>query len=255
MKLISSIGRVTADFLNGVGSFVLFIYDSLRFFFPVKLRLLFLQMEFIGNKSFAIVALAALMIGAVFGLQFGEIFRIFKSESMIGAAASYSLSKELAPVLAAFLVTGRAGSSMAAEIATMKVNDQIDSLKILGVNPFNYLIVPRVLASILMVPILSASFLFIGVIASYGIGVLVYNVDSGVYFANIQWISQPKHIVEGLVKAAFFGAVLSIVGCYRGIFAQRGAKGVGRATTQSVVHGLVWILIIDFVLSYVYSEF
>lgn len=255
MKTIATIGRFSADFLSGVGSFVLFINKLIKHFFPVKLRLLFIQMEFIGNKSFGIVGLAAVMIGAVFGLQFGEIFRIFKSESMIGAAASYSLSKELAPVLAAFLVTGRAGSSMAAEIATMKVNDQIDSLKILGLNPFNYLIVPRVVASIFMLPVLSAAFLFIGVIASYVIGVLIYNVDSGVYFANIQWISQPKHIVEGLVKASVFGMVLSIIGCYRGMYAQRGAKGVGLATTQSVVMGLVWILIIDFVLSYFYSEF
>ena len=255
MEAIRVVGQFSAGGFRAVGRFVLFSWAVLTEFFPIPRKLLLVQMEFIGNKSFWIITLAAMMIGAVFGLQFGEIFRVFKSESMIGAAASYSLSKELAPVVSAFLVTGRAGSSMAAEIATMKVNDQIDSLKVLGVSPFNYLIAPRVLATVLMLPLLTAVFLFVGVLASYLIGVMIFNVDSGVYIANIQWISEPKHIFEGLVKSAFFGLILSLIGCYKGIEAGRGAKGVGTATTQSVVFALVSILIVDFLLSFIYSEF
>jgi phospholipid/cholesterol/gamma-HCH transport system permease protein len=255
MLAIRLVGRASAGGFRAVGRFVLFTKSVIREFFPIPLNLLFIQMEFIGNKSFGIITLAALMIGAVFGLQFGEIFRVFKSESMIGAAASYSLSKELAPVVSAFLVTGRAGSSMAAEIATMKVNDQIDSLKVLGVSPFNYLIAPRILATFLMLPLLSAVFLFVGVVSSYVIGVVIFNVDAGVYIANIQWISEPKHIFEGLVKSAIFGLILSLIGCYKGLEAGRGAKGVGTATTQSVVMALVSILIVDFLLSFLYSEF
>jgi phospholipid/cholesterol/gamma-HCH transport system permease protein len=121
MNAIQYVGRVSIGTLESIGSFVLFIRSILKELFPLRFNLLIVQMEFIGNKSFGIISLAALMVGAVFGLQFGDIFRIFKSESMIGAAAAYSLSKELAPVVTAFLVTGRAGSSMAAEIATMKL--------------------------------------------------------------------------------------------------------------------------------------
>ncbi len=255
MQAIRVVGQYSAGGFKAVGRFVLFAWSVVKEFFPMPRKLLLVQMEFIGNKSFWIITLAAMMIGAVFGLQFGEIFRVFKSESMIGAAASYSLSKELAPVVSAFLVTGRAGSSMAAEIATMKVNDQIDSLKVLGVSPFNYLIAPRVLATFLMLPLLTAVFLFVGVLASYMIGVMIFNVDSGVYIANIQWISEPKHIFEGLVKSAIFGLILSLIGCYKGIEAGRGAKGVGTATTQSVVFALVTILIVDFMLSFIYSGF
>lgn len=255
MNAIQYVGHATIATVVSIGRFVIFIRSILKELFPLRLNLLVVQMEFIGNQSFVIISLAALMVGAVFGLQFGDIFRIFKSESMIGAAASYSLSKELAPVVTAFLVTGRAGSSMAAEIATMKVNDQIDSLKVLGVSPFNFLIGPRILATVLMLPLLTALFLFVGVLSSYFIGVIIFNVDSGVYVANIQWISEPIHIVEGLVKSAIFGLVLASVGCYQGLGAGRGAKGVGIATTYSVVISLVATLIVDFILSFMYSEF
>jgi phospholipid/cholesterol/gamma-HCH transport system permease protein len=255
MNAIQYVGRVSIGTLESIGSFVLFIRSILKELFPLRFNLLIVQMEFIGNKSFGIISLAALMVGAVFGLQFGDIFRIFKSESMIGAAAAYSLSKELAPVVTAFLVTGRAGSSMAAEIATMKVNDQIDSLKVLGVSPFNFLIGPRIVATVLMLPLLTALFLFVGVFSSYFIGVIIFNVDSGVYVANIQWISEPIHIIEGLVKSAIFGLILASVGCYKGLGAGRGAKGVGIATTHSVVISLVATLIVDFILSFMYSEF
>jgi phospholipid/cholesterol/gamma-HCH transport system permease protein len=255
MNAIQFVGQATIATVVSIGRFVIFIRSILKELFPLRLNLLVVQMEFIGNQSFGIISLAALMVGAVFGLQFGDIFRIFKSESMIGAAASYSLSKELAPVVTAFLVTGRAGSSMAAEIATMKVNDQIDSLKVLGVSPFNFLIGPRILATVLMLPLLTSLFLFVGVLSSYFIGVIIFNVDSGVYVANIQWISEPIHIVEGLVKSAIFGLVLASVGCYQGLGAGRGAKGVGIATTYSVVISLVATLIVDFMLSFMYSEF
>lgn len=217
---------------------------------PIYIRQIISQMEFVGNKSFSIIVLASIMIGAVFGLQLGEIFRIFGGETMIGASAAYALSKELAPVVGAFLVTGRSGSSMAAEIATMRVNEQIDAMKVMSVNPIRYLVVPRVVASLFMMPLLSSLFLLFGVLASFIIGVLMFNVDIGVFIEKLRWIVQPHHVMQGLVKAFIFGGIFSSIGCYQGYYATGGAKGVGTATTKAVVISLVAILTTDFFISY-----
>lgn len=234
------------------GRFAQFVYESFYRSFapPVSFILLIRQCEFVGNRSFGIIMLAGAMIGAVFGLQFGEIFRIFGAESMIGASAGFALSKELAPVIGSFLVTARAGSAMAAEIATMRVNEQIDAMRVMAVNPLNYLVAPRLWASILMMPLLSILFILSGVTASYLIGVTIYNVDVGIFFANISWIVKPEHLVQGIEKAAIFGGILSMIGCYKGFNASGGAKGVGRATTEAVVISLVTILVSDFFISY-----
>ena len=216
----------------------------------MSLVLFFKQCEFVGNQSIGVMILSGMMIGAVFGLQFGEMFRIFGAEGMIGAAAGYALSKELAPVVGSFLVTARAGSSMAAEIATMRVNEQIDAMRVMAVNPFNYLVAPRIWASVAMMPLLTMIFIISGVFCSFMIGVAIYDVDLAVFFDKIQWIVKPRHLWEGAQKAMIFGLILSIVGCYKGFYANGGAKGVGRATTEAVVMSLVTILVVDFFISY-----
>ncbi len=230
----------------------MFCYEAFyrMFFPPVRLKLLIAQMEFVGNRSFTIICLAAIMVGAVFGLQFGEIFRIFGAESMIGAAASFALSKELAPVIGSFLVTGRSGSSMAAEIATMRVNEQIDAMQVMAVNPIGYLVSPRILAAIIIMPLLSSIFVICGIASAFVIGVMIFDVDVGIFFEQIKWITQPRHIVQGMEKSMIFGAIFASMGCYKGFYAGGGAKGVGRATTQAVVISLVTILVIDFFISY-----
>ena len=172
------------------------------------------------------------------------------AEGMIGAAAGYALSKELAPVIGSFLVTARSGSSMAAEIATMRVNEQIDAMRVMAVNPYNYLVAPRIWASVVMMPLLTIIFIASGVFCSFIIGVVIYNVDLAVFFDKIQWIVKPRHIWEGWKKAMIFGLIFSSLGCYKGFFARGGAKGVGRATTEAVVLSLVTILIVDFFISY-----
>lgn len=238
--------------ITGFGSYVIFCSKLAREAVkpPYYLRLVLNQMEFVGVKSFWIIIMASIMIGAVFGIQFGHIFRIFGAESMIGAAASVALSKELAPVVGAFLVTGRAGSAMTAEIATMKVNEQVDAMKVMGINPISYLAVPRVIASMLMLPLLSSIFVLCGIVSAYLIGVMLFNIDQGVFMAKIKWVSKPEDIVQGLQKAVVFGGVYSSIACYKGFFTQRGAKGVGVATTQAVVIALVVILVSDFFISY-----
>jgi phospholipid/cholesterol/gamma-HCH transport system permease protein len=214
------------------------------------MKLFIKQCEFTGNLSVGVMVLAGMMIGAVFGLQFGEILKIFGAEGMIGAAAAFGLSKELAPVIGSFLVTARAGSSMAAEIATMRVNEQIDAMRVMAVNPYNYLVAPRIWASVVMMPLLTIIFIMSGVACSFFIAVAIYDVDLAVFFDKIQWVVKPRHIWEGVQKAMVFGLIFSSVGCYKGFNAGGGAKGVGRATTEAVVISLVTILVVDFFMSY-----
>ena len=139
---------------------------------------------------------------------------------------------------------------MAAEIANMRVAEQIDAMRVMSVNPIGYLCSPRILASMIMMPLLVGCFILCGVISSYIIGVLLFDVDTGVFIERIQWVTKPKHINEGLQKAIIFGAVFSTVGCYKGFYASGGAKGVGKSTTEAVVISLVTILITDFFVSY-----
>lgn len=237
---------------GAVGSYTIFLGRTILRSFrpPVSFKLFIKQCEFVGNMSIGVIILAGTMIGAVFGLQFGETLKIFGGEALIGASAAFALSKELAPVIGSFLVTARAGSSMAAEIATMRVNEQIDAMRVMAVNPYNYLVAPRIWASVVMMPLLSLVFVLAGVVCSYGIAVAVYDVDQAVFFDKIQWIVKPTHIWEGIQKAMVFGLIFSSIGCYKGFHAAGGAKGVGRATTEAVVISLVSILIVDFFISY-----
>lgn len=238
------------------GAYTMFLGESMKRCFvpPVRIRLLIQQLEFVGNKSLGIVVIAATMVGAVFALILGDIFRTFGAESMLGAAAGYALSNELAPVFTGFLVTARAGSSMAAEIATMRVNEQIDAMRVMAVNPYNYLVSPRILGGVIMLPLLTCIFILAGVATSFFIGIMIFNVDVGTFFEKMKWIVKTKHILHGIEKGAVFGAVLTSVGCFKGFFAAGGAKGVGRATTEAVVISLVAILITDFFMSYLQFE-
>lgn len=251
-RTISIAGELITRPIANFGKYVQFLSTSVRriAFPPVRARLLFRQMEFVGNKSFAIIVISATMIGAIFGLILGDIFTTFGTQSMLGAAAGIALSKELAPVFTAFLVTARAGSSMAAEIATMRVNEQIDAMRVMAVNPHGYLVAPRIAASIVMLPLLCCIFILTGVIASFGVGVSFFDIDVGTFLEKMRWLVKPKYIIQGMEKAAVFGAVLSSIGCYKGFYAGGGAKGVGRATTEAVVLSLVTILVIDYFISY-----
>ena len=245
-------GKLVIGAISGFGLFCNFVFEGCKRIFvpPVNLKLALAQMEFVGNRSFAIILLAGAMVGGIFGFQLGEIFRIFGAESMIGAAAGFALSRELAPMIGGFLVTGRAGSAMAAEIATMRVNEQIDAMRVMAVNPFSYLIAPRILASVLILPILVVFFVISGVLTSFLVGIAFYSIDIADFINKIQWIVAPKDIAAGMEKGAVFGLIFSSVGCYQGYFASGGAKGVGSATTRAVVISYVSIIIADYFISY-----
>lgn len=233
------------------GRFLIFLKEIFRWSFskPFRISLIVKQLEFVGNKSTLIILISALFLGAVLGLQLGIIFRLFSAEGLMGAATGKSLAIELAPVMCGFIVVGRAGASMAAEIATMKVNEQIDAMEAMGVNPISYLVVPRVLASVVMMPILSGMFLFVGVVGCYAIALTKYQVDTMTFMEQLRWIVKWEDVVKGLEKAFFFGFIFSSLACYKGFQARGGAKGVGEATTAAVVNSLVFILIADFIIT------
>jgi len=256
-EIVESVGAMTLRPISEFGRFLVFISDGLkRFFFPpLRWSLLVTQLEFVGTRSIGVVIMASIMIGAIFGFQLGEIFRMFGAEGLVGAAAGFTMAKELAPVVSAMLVTGRAGSAMAAEIASMRVNEQIDAMTVMAVNPISYLVAPRIAAAMIMLPLLSAVFVLVGVASSYFIAVAFYNVDVGVFLQKIQWIINIPHVVDGLEKACVFGVLLATIGCYTGFYAGRGAKGVGEATTKAVVVSMLAILISDFFVSFIQYKF
>ncbi len=253
---VAAASELAARPVTAFGKYTLFMSAALKRCFvpPVRSRLLFRQLEFVGNRSFNIIVISAVMIGSVFGWILGDIFRTFGAESMLGAAAGISLSRELAPVFCGFLVTARAGSSMAAEIATMRVNEQIDAMRVMAVNPYGYLVAPRILGAALMLPLLTCVFILVGVFMSFVIGVTFFDIDVGTFLEKMRWMVKPHFIFQGMEKSAVFGLILASVGCYKGFYAGGGAKGVGRATTEAVVISLVAILISDYFLSYLQFE-
>ncbi len=213
------------------------------------MHLIFRQLEFVGNKSSLIIFIASLFVGAVLGLQLGVIFKLFSAEGLMGAATGKSLAIELGPVMCGFIVTGRAGAAMAAEIATMRVNEQIDAMEAMGINPISYLVVPRVIASLLMMPLLSGIFLFVGVVGCYFVALTFYQVDTLTFMRQLKWIVEWQDVIKGLEKAAVFGFIFSSIACYKGFRAKGGAKGVGEATTIAVVNSLLSLLIADFIIT------
>ena len=202
---ITVIGSYVTSQFRALGAFCLYIYEIFRQALtpPIRWDLIFQQLEFVGNQSLSIIILTGFFTGAVFALQIGGIFQIFRAESIMGAATAKALTREMAPLMTAFLLTGRAGSSMTAEIATMRVNEQVDAMEAMAVDPINYLVVPRVIASICIIPLLCGIFIFIGIFGAYITGVAVFDVDVGVFVDRIKWMVEPRDIANGPKQLGF----------------------------------------------------
>jgi phospholipid/cholesterol/gamma-HCH transport system permease protein len=250
-KTINVVGEGVAGYVKEMGSILLLLLDTIRWSFypPFRVDLLFQQMERVGVRSILVVVLTGAFTGMVLALQSFHATRGFGAETMVGVAVALSMTRELGPVLTSFMVTGRAGSAMAAEIGTMRVTEQIDALSAMAVNPIKYLIVPRVLASIVVVPMLTVIADFIGIIGGYFMGVTVLGINAGAYVANMEKYVGLDDIYHGVIKAAVFGLILSVIGCYKGFTTTGGAEGVGKATTQSVVLAAVLILMTNYLLT------
>ncbi len=247
-RFLGYFGLPILRFIEESGRIVIMMYQTLLWVFrrPFRLKLIFKQMEEIGVRSLAVVTITALSTGAILALQSYSSFKRFNAENLIGTMVAIALCRELAPVLTGLIVAGRVGSAMAAELGTMRVTEQIDALYTLAVNPIHYLIVPRFLASIFMMPILTMLADGLGIAGGFFVGTQVYRLNSTVYIRASFDFLEFEDVYSGLVKSAVFGVVIAIIGCYRGFFTRGGAEGVGKATTSAVVISMMLILIIDY---------
>lgn len=234
-----------------VGFFVTFLIDVVRTLFgtPLDIKKVAAQMRAIGVDSLSIILLTGGFSGAVLALQSYIGFKRFGAEEFIGPVVALSLIRELGPVLTGLMVTGRAGSAITAELGTMQITEQIDALKTLSINVRQYLIVPRVLGSTLILPFLTLFSMFFGIIGGYVISVYVLGLNGEQYISGIETFVEFSDITGGLIKSAAFGLILAWVGCYKGFYTDGGAKGVGQSTTQSVVLSSILILIANYFLA------
>lgn len=216
---------------------------------PYRFSQIIAMCEFIGVQSLVIVGLTGASVGAVFGLQLVEGFRRFGAESQTGSVVSIALARELAPVFSALMISARAGSAIATEIGSMRVTNQIDALTTMSVNPIQYLIFPRVLAGLLMVPIMALFFYFVGFTGAYVVATQLYGLDGGIFIERMRWFVDSIDLVQGLTKSAVFGVTLTIISCRQGYYASGGAAGVGLATNRAVVQSSVAVLVLDYVIT------
>jgi phospholipid/cholesterol/gamma-HCH transport system permease protein len=215
---------------------------------PFRLRLFLEQMEFVGVGSLTIILLVGFFSGAVAAQQAIAALEIFGQERFVGATVGLSLAQELAPVFTALMITARAGSGMATELGSMRITEQIDALTTFAVNPVQYLVTPRIVATVIMMPIMTMVFNIIGLLGAYLYSIYLKDIDLGQFIEMYTYWTDPKDYIIGGVKAIVFGAALSLVACYEGFNIRGGAKEVGLATTRAVVAGSVSVLVLDYFL-------
>lgn len=248
---VENLGAVVLDGINGLGNISLYTTRCFYWAFrrPYRNKLLFEQLFFIGNKSILIILLAGMFTGMVFATQTYFGFKLINVDSLVGAIVAIAMAKELAPVLTGLIVAGRAGSAMAAQIGSMKVTEQIDALEVMGINSIQYLAVPRIIAGTIALPMLSVVFLFIGNVGSYLVGTKTLMIDESMYYSKLSDFMYVADIWQGIIKAAVFGFVISVIGTYFGFQVEKGAVGVGRGTNLAVIWGMISVLILDYFLT------
>jgi phospholipid/cholesterol/gamma-HCH transport system permease protein len=254
LPLVSRLaGRIFAPPLRAVEIFGLHMIMLGRAFAwlfrrPVRLRLYFEHMEFIGVGSMPIIMLVGLFSGAVTALQAVNALAMFEQQRWVGYAVGVSLARELAPVFTGLMITARAGSAMATELGSMRITEQIDALTTFAVNPVHYLVTPRLIATILMMPVMTMVFNVVGLLGGYAIAIWVYQIDLGQVLELFRHWVDPLDYIQGLIKAVVFGLAIALTACYQGFNVRGGAKEVGRATTAAVVSSSVSILVLDYFL-------
>lgn len=245
------IGHVLLNFFKATGELGLFLSETVYHCLtpPFYLKALGRQVIEIGFYSLPVVALTTLFAGMVIALQTYTGFSQFSAEGAVAMVVLVAVTRELAPVMAGLMVAGRIGASMAAEIGTMRVTEQIDALSTLSTNPFKYLIAPRVLAGVLMVPVLVFIGDILGICGGYMIGVYKLDFNATTYLINTWDYLKLMDVISGLTKAAVFGFIITLLGCYNGYHSKGGAQGVGQATTNAVVSASILILIFNYILT------
>jgi phospholipid/cholesterol/gamma-HCH transport system permease protein len=248
VKVVESLGKTFVDIVVDVGGIVSLGIDVFRWAVrpPYRANNVFLQLDFVGVGSIFIVAFTGIFSGMVFAHQSARAFEMFNAQSLVGPTVALTITRELAPVFSALMVTMRAGSAMCTELGTMRVTEQVDALETMAVNPIQYLLVPRVAAGLIMVPVLVMIFDITGIAGGYFVSVVVKGISAGTFLTRTQQWLDPEDIAEGLIKGAVFGLFVMLVACYKGFSASGGAKGVGTATTQAMVTSAIGIFILDY---------
>jgi phospholipid/cholesterol/gamma-HCH transport system permease protein len=251
LELTSSVGRRTINTIRIAGRCTLFLFESLYYGFtrPLKFRRVLDQIVFIGAKSLTIILITGAFTGMVLGLQGYYTLSKFGSEGLLGSAVALSIIRELGPVLSALMVTGRAGSAMAAEIGIMKITEQINALEMMAVNPIKHAITPKIFAGLISLPLLTAFFDVIGIGGGYVVGVKLLGVNEGAYFGEMTRAVELVDVTGGFIKSVVFGLTTSWICTFTGYTAVATTEGVANATTKAVVNTSVMVLILDYVLT------
>jgi len=248
--------RWITEWLEGLGQLTLLAKDAFSslFTFKVAWRDLLYQIYFVGVKSQSVVLITGAFTGMVLGAQTYFQFHKVKMDTATLAVVSVSMCSELGPVLTGLMVAGRVGAAIAAEVGTMRVTEQIDALRTLATHPVDYLVVPRLVALHLALPLLTAESIAIGIGAGYVVGVYLLGIDPTYSWVNMIRYTETVDVVIGMIKALIFGGIVAIIGCYKGMYCGNGAEGVGRATTEAVVYSSITILISNFFLTLSLSQ-
>lgn len=245
------IGAATLAFFAEAGQMALLLASAMAWAArpPYRWRLVLQQMDFAGVGSLFIVLLTGLFTGLVFALQSSFAFAKFNAESLVGATVVISLCRELGPVLTGLMVAGRAGSAIATELGTMRVSEQIDALESMAVSPVQYLVVPRLLALVVVMPLLTMLFDYLGFLGAFVVSIYQAGIDEGTFMGRIGRLAELSDLLGGLFKAGVFGGIIGVVACHKGMSASGGSKGVGLAATSTVVTCSVLILVVDYLLT------
>ncbi|MFZ7127230.1 MAG: MlaE family ABC transporter permease [Desulfobacterales bacterium] len=255
IRPLLALGRTGAGWIDHLGAAAIFFFRSFILIFrPRYAAAIVHQVYFIGVKTFSIVSLVALFTGMVMGLQLYYTLVKFGSVGALGSAVALSLVRELGPVMTAIMIIARAGSAMTAEIGILRISEQIDALVTMRIDPLGYLVSPRIAASILSFPVLTAFFDLVGIFGGYVSGVILAAADPGSFWFRVTSSVDMKDVTGGFVKSLVFAVIVSTICCYQGFFTHlqteaKGAKGVSQSTTSAVVLSCVFVLISDYIVT------
>ena len=249
MAFIESLGRQTISIFHQLGAIILLLIAAVKEIGTIRSRETFKQCLSLGVLSFPIVALTLLFTGMVLSVQIAGELTKYGADFTVGAIVAIGIGRELGPVLCGVVLAGRVGAAITAEIGTMRVTEQIDALRCMAVSPIGYLVVPRLVACMAMLPILNVFGVVIGVGGGMIVASLSHGVSSYVFMHSIRVFCVPSDLYIGVIKSIIFGMIVALVGCDRGMTCTAGAEGVGKATTQSVVYSIIMLFAANYILS------
>lgn len=245
---LAQIGASTTGGIGGLGRLVGLFLETIGILLSRRPRWArtMQQLHFIGVRSIPVVVITGAFTGMVFAAQTFLQFHKVKMDTAVGAVVAVAMARELGPVLTALMVAGRVGAAIAAELGTMRVTEQIDALRALATHPTDFLIVPRFVAMMVAMPLLTGFAILMGIASGYVVAVELFGVEGAYYILNMEKFMRVQDIYQGLIKAAFFGFFIIMISCYKGMNCREGAEGVGRATTEAVVVSSITVLISNF---------